>query len=47
MIGYMAKLYVRNIWYNLISVIILILTILLSTFFVTNIEKQTKLSIPG
>ena len=42
MIGYMAKLYVRNIWYNLISVIILILTILLSTFFVTNIEKQTK-----
>ncbi len=42
MIGYAAKHYVKNIWYNLISLIILMLTILLSTAFVTNIEKQTK-----
>lgn len=40
--GYITKQYVRNIWYNLISIIILVLTILLSTSFVTNIEKQTK-----
>ncbi len=42
MLGYITKQYVRNIWYNLISIIILVLTILLSTSFVTNIEKQTK-----
>lgn len=40
--GYITKQYVRNIWYNLISIIILVLTILLSISFVTNIEKQTK-----
>lgn len=42
MLGYTAKQYVKNIWYNLISVIILTLTILLSSLFITNIEKQIK-----
>ncbi len=43
MIKFVSKQYVKNIWYNILTVIILTFNIILSVIFVSNISSQTKL----
>ena len=43
MVNFVAKQYVKNVWYNILTVIILTFNLVLCVIFASNISSQTKL----
>ncbi len=43
MVKFTISQYVKNIWYNILSVLIISLVLIISTIYISNIKEQTKL----
>lgn len=43
MVNFVAKQYVKNVWYNILTIIIITFNIILCVIFASNISSQTKL----